>query len=207
MSDRSFIFADVMRTRDENKVDLIYRKAIEMIVHEGLDGFGVNKLAKAAGVSPATIYIYYKDREDLIMQVTLRASNHMLEESMKDFDPDMSFDEGMNIQWRNRARYFLKYPLETQFIEKMRYTRHYDRIFEELHKTFKEKMGRFHHNALERKELIKLPFEVFWSVAFAPLYQLIKFHTQEGSWGHKKYAFSDETMQQTLSLVLKALKP
>lgn len=196
-----------MRTRDENKVDLIYRKAIEMIVNEGLDGFGVNKLAKAAGVSPATIYIYYKDREDLIMQVTLRASNHMLEESMKDFDPDMSFDEGMNIQWRNRARYFLKYPLETQFIEKMRYTRHYDRIFEELHKTFKEKMGQFHHNALERKELIKLPFEVFWSVAFAPLYQLIKFHTQEGSWGHKKYAFTDETMQQTLSLVLKALKP
>ena len=60
---------------------------------------------------------------------------------------------------------------------------------------------------VNRKELLKLPFEVFWSVAFAPLYQLIKFHTQEGSWGHKKYTFSDESMQQTLSLVLKALKP
>jgi AcrR family transcriptional regulator len=196
-----------MRTRDENKVDLIYQKAIEMIVKEGLDGFGVNKLAKAAGVSPATIYIYYKDREDLIMQVTLRASKRMLDESMKDFDPDMSFEEGMKIQWRNRARYFLEYPLETEFIEKMRYSRLYDKVFEQLHTGFKETMGRFHHNALNRKELLKLPFEVFWSVAFAPLYQLIKFHTQEGTWGHKKYTFSDESMQQTLSLVLKALKP
>lgn len=196
-----------MRTRDENKVDLIHQKAIEMIVKEGLDGFGVNKLAKAAGISPATIYIYYKDRDDLIMQVTLRASNHMLVESMKDFDPDASFEEGMKIQWRNRAKYFLEHPLETQFIEKMRYSRHYDKVFEQMHKSFKETMGRFHHNALGRKELIKLPFEVFWSVAFAPLYQLIKFHTQEGSWGHKKYAFNEESMQQTLSLVLKALKP
>jgi TetR/AcrR family transcriptional regulator, multidrug resistance operon repressor len=38
-----------------------------MVVNEGLVNFGVNKLAKAAGISPATIYIYYKDKEDLII--------------------------------------------------------------------------------------------------------------------------------------------
>lgn len=196
-----------MRTRDENKIGLIYQKTIEMIVKEGLDGFGVNKLAKAAGVSPATIYIYYKDREDLIMQTTLRVSHEMLEVSMNGFDPEMHFEEGMKVQWRNRAKFFLEHPLETEFIEKMRYTHMYDKVFEQLHASFKETMGRFHHNAINRNELIQLPFEVYWSVAFAPLYQLIKFHTQTGSWGHKKYTFNEASMQQTLSLVLKALKP
>lgn len=196
-----------MRTRDENKIGLIHQQTIEMVVREGLDGFGVNKVAKAAGVSPGTIYIYYKDREDLLLQTTLRVSKEMLAVSLEGFDPEMNFEEGMTTQWRNRAKFFLEHPLETEFIEKMRYTRLYDKVFDQLYVSFKEVMGKFHHNAVSRGELIQLPFEVYWSVAFAPLYQLIKFHTQDGSWGHKKYTFNEASMQQTLSLVLKALKP
>ena len=51
-----------MRIRDEKKESLIKQKAIEMIVKYGFDGLSMQKLAKAAKVSPATIYIYFKDR-------------------------------------------------------------------------------------------------------------------------------------------------
>ncbi|GAA3952554.1 hypothetical protein [Chitinophaga oryziterrae] len=43
-----------MRPRDENKMQGIREKAIEMITNEGLENFGINRLAKAVGVSPAT---------------------------------------------------------------------------------------------------------------------------------------------------------
>jgi hypothetical protein len=39
------------------------------------------------------------------------------------------------------------------------------------------------------------------------LYQLIKFHTQGYSMTGEKFSLSDELLVQTLSLVLKALKP
>ena len=55
-----------MRTRDEAKEAAIRKKAMELIVLEGFDGLSMHKLAKSAGVSVATIYIYYKDREDLL---------------------------------------------------------------------------------------------------------------------------------------------
>jgi AcrR family transcriptional regulator len=196
-----------MRTRDENKICLLHQKTIEMVVREGLDGFGVNKLAKAAGVSPATIYIYFKDREDLILQVTIHVSAQMLKESLEGFDPDMRFEEGMRKQWQNRARYFLENPLYVEFIEKMRYSHLYDKVAKTIYTSYKEVMGKFYHNAVSRKELRPLPFEVYWAVAYAPLYQLIKFHTQEKSFGHKKYTFTEENMEQALQLVLKALKP
>ncbi len=196
-----------MRARDENKICMLHRKAVEMIVQEGLDGFGVNKLAKAAGVSPATIYIYFKDREDLILQVTLRVSDKMLKESLDGFSPDMTFEEGLRKQWQNRAGYFLNNPLDVEFIEKMRYSHLYDKVAERMHMTFKEVMGKFYNNSVARKELIPLPFEVYWAVAFAPLYQLIKFHTQATTFGHKKYTFTNDDMEQALQLVLKALKP
>jgi len=49
-----------MRTRDEAKEHAIRDKAIEMIVKVGFDGLSMQKLAKAAHVSPATIYLYFK---------------------------------------------------------------------------------------------------------------------------------------------------
>ncbi|WP_341841168.1 TetR/AcrR family transcriptional regulator [Chitinophaga caseinilytica] len=196
-----------MRPRDENKICEIHKQAIEMIVREGLDGFGVNKLARAAGVSPATIYIYFKDREDLILQVTYRVADTMLAESLQDFDPDMHFEEGLRKQWQNRANHFMKHQLDVEFLEKMRYSHLYNKVSGKIYTSFKDVMGRFVHNAIDRKELIELPFEVYWSVAFAPLYQLIKFHTQEKTFGHKPFELTPEAMEQTLQLVLKALKP
>lgn len=196
-----------MRTRDEKKICQLHTKAIEMIVKEGLDGFSINKLARAAGVSPATIYIYYEDREDLLIKTTLRAAQVMLEESLKDFDPDMNFADGLRKQWRNRANHFMNNPMDVEFIEKMRYSHLYDKVAVFLYTSFKDVMGRFVHGAIARKELIPLPFEVYWAVAYAPLYQLIKFHTQEKTFGHQKFTLTEELMEQTLQLVLKALKP
>ncbi|HEY1202427.1 MAG TPA: TetR/AcrR family transcriptional regulator, partial [Niastella sp.] len=58
-----------------------------------------------------------------------------------------------------------------------------------------------------RGELQPLPFEVYWAIAFAPLYQLIKFHAQGNSPANACFRISDEIVDQTLKLVLKALKP
>lgn len=196
-----------MRTRDENKEKAIREKAIEMIVEEGLDGFGVNKLAKAAGVSPATIYIYYKDRDDLIQQLGSSVAHEMMSYSLADFDPEASFAEGLKKQWINRAHYFIQHPLSVAFIEQIRYSHYYEEIQNGMKVTFGKVMGQFVTNAIKRKELKELPFEVFWSIAYAPLYQLIKFHTQGESYVNQKFAMTDEIMMQTLQLVLKALKP
>ncbi len=196
-----------MRTRDENKEQAIRQGAIEMIAREGLDNFSVNKLARAAGVSPATLYIYYRDRDDLIVQLCQEVSVRMLETSLKDFDPDMHFDEGLRVQWINRLAHFTNYPLEVQFIEHVRYSPYYTKVAKMLNERFRDVMGKFVHNAIRRQELQPLPFEVYWSVAFAPLYQLIKFHTQGNSMTGEKFSLSDELLMQTLKLVLKALKP
>ena len=87
-----------MRTRDENKERIIREKALKMMVKEGLDGFSMQKLAKAADVSPATIYIYFKDKEDLVAQLCRDAGKKMMDITFKNFDPSMSFSEGLRVQ-------------------------------------------------------------------------------------------------------------
>jgi AcrR family transcriptional regulator len=194
-----------MRARDENKELAIRQHAIDLVVKSGLDGFSVQKLAKAAGVSPATIYIYYKHRDDLLFQICTEVSNRMLADSLKNFDPDMHFAEGLKLQWQNRAAFFINNPLEVQFIEKMRYTQMYEQVTEVLKHNFGAVMGKFVRNAIKRHELVELPFEVYWSLAFAPLYQMIKFHNEGQSFVNKNFKMTDQIMLQALELVLKAL--
>ncbi|WP_205512709.1 TetR/AcrR family transcriptional regulator [Longitalea arenae] len=196
-----------MRTRDVNKENSIREKAIEMIVKEGLDGFSMQKLAKAAAVSPATLYIYYKDRDDLITQIATEISNRLMESSLKGMHPKMSFADGMALQWKNRMEFFFKHPLDIEFIEQIRYTPTYDSIKKSIRQNFGDVLGKFVHNAINRGELTPLPFEVYWAIAFAPLYQLIKFHNQGETPASQHFTISDEIVDQTLQLVLKALRP
>ncbi|MAN04573.1 MAG: TetR family transcriptional regulator [Owenweeksia sp.] len=196
-----------MRPRDQSKEEAIRQKAVEIIVKDGFDGLSMHKLARAAGVSPATIYIYFRHRDDLILQVGVSEELKMFEASLKGFNPDMSFEEGLRVQWMNRARYFLDNPQQMHFMEQLRYSRFNDEIWRQAKSGFSDIMSRFVHKAIRNGELVKLPLEVFWSVAYAPLYQLVKFHVNGRGMQRNTFVLKEEDINLTLSLVLKGLKP
>lgn len=203
-----------MRTRDASKEQSIRQKALEMLVRVGLDGFSMQKLARAARVSPATLYIYFKDRDDLIFQLFKEEMDQMVAETLVGFDPEQSFAEGLKVQWRNRARYCLSHPRQSEFLEQVRHSPYYERFLPKLDPKFFEKMSLFVGNAIRRREMRPMPKEVYWSVAYAPLYQLVKF-AQNGQGlpsrrahkGTKKFILSDEILELALGLVTKALRP
>lgn len=207
MNERSFIFAPEMRVRDKYKEQSIREHALQMIVKHGFDGLSMQKLAKAAGVSPATIYIYFKDREDLILQLFMEESKKMADATLKNFKASMSFNEGLKLQWMNRAKYCMSNPDNMHFLEQIRHSPLQEKSLQLMGTAFKDTMSAFVKNAISNKQLVKLPLEVYWSVAFAPLYTLVHFHISGTSVGGHKFKFSEKTMLETLELVLKALKP
>jgi AcrR family transcriptional regulator len=195
-----------MRPKDENKEALIREKAIEMIVQEGFDGLSMQKLAKAANLSASTIYIYFKSREDMLNQLYIAVDEIFSREILKNFDPEMSFEEGLWLQWKNRYRYIQKYPLHYHFSEQFRNSpliKHPD--IKET--SFRTALQQFVKNAVQRKEIIELPTEIFWSVAYGPFYILMKFHLQQSSMAGKPFSLSEQKMKQAFQLVLKALQP
>ncbi len=68
-------------------------------------------------------------------------------------------------------------------------------------------MKRFLEKAIANKELVSMELELYWSVAFAPLYQLVRLHKAGFNMNGDPFVLTDEMLMQTLALVLKALKP
>lgn len=195
-----------MRYRDENKVQNIKARAIEMIANEGLENFGINRLAKAAGVSPATIYIYYKDKDDLISTIVKEEVEKWVEYLFRGFSPDMSFEEGLWVQWKNRSEHALKHKELNLFMEKIRNTAFGERLLHGISEEMRKHMGSFLQHARDNGEIEEVQLEVYWAVAFAPLYTLIRFHQEGKSIGGRSFTFSQEVMRQTFERVIKALK-
>jgi TetR/AcrR family transcriptional repressor of multidrug resistance operon len=195
-----------MRTRNTDKVQLVKQKAIELIVKNGLEGFSMNKLARACNVSVATLYIYYKDRDDLIIKVAVEEGRLMGDALIKDFDPELPFEQGLRKQWENRYNYMIANPIMGLFFDQLRSSSYQQEFLSSFLKGFQMVVGKFMHNVIERGEIEAIPFEVYWSVAFAPLYNLIRFETEGQSMGGKPFKMTDEILWKTFDLVVKALK-
>jgi TetR/AcrR family transcriptional regulator, multidrug resistance operon repressor len=193
-----------MRLRDENKENVIREKAFEMIVKFGFDGFSMHKLAKSANVSAATIYIYYKNREDLLNRLYNHAFAKLTQVSLLNFSPDHSLEEGLWLQWKNRFKFISEYPVYYSFIEQFRNSpliNHKDIDKSE----FKENMRLFVANAIKRGELRKMQPEIFWAVAYGAFYTLVKFHLYNCSMMGSEFALKESTLKEVHKMILKAL--
>lgn len=202
-----------MRHRDTSKEELVKRKAIETIVNEGIDGFTISKLAKACGISVGTPYVYYKDKEDLIISIVKEEAEKMDEAMNKDFNPELSLEEGLRIQWRNRFDYSVSNPLSGRFLDQIRSSNYHEPLLDlfsqesgKMLTKFKQNLERFIANAVEREEIDAMPYEEYWCIAFSPLYSLMRFHQDGRSITGQPFKINEELLWRTFDRVIKALK-
>ncbi|WP_316632927.1 TetR/AcrR family transcriptional regulator [uncultured Flavobacterium sp.] len=196
-----------MRTRDTNKEEIVKQKAIEMLVSQGVEGFGMNRLARECGISVATLYIYYTDKEDLIRKIGIEIGKNFFNEMLVDFSYEMSFVEGLDKQWENRSKFALNFSLQTTCFELLKHSSYGDSILAEITSDFKDQMTKFITKAIEKKELLPVTFEVFWSIAYGSLYSLLELHREGKSMSGKPFVFTKEISDEAFKLVIKALTP
>jgi len=192
-----------VRTRDDQKEITVREQALKMIVREGFDGFSMQKLARVAGVSPATLYIYFKNREDLLNQLFDDVQQTFADEALKDFDPEAPFAEGLWRQWRNRLRFILDHPEAYRFMEQFRHSPLIDQSGLQLAE-FRENMKVFVTNAITRGDIPRMEPATFWSMAYGPFYALVKFHLQGKTMMDTDFKLTEARMKTTFLMVLRA---
>lgn len=195
-----------MRTKNEIKASAIRENAMKMIVDEGFDGFSMQKLAKSANVSPATLYIYYKNKEDLLNKLFNEVQQTFSDVALEGFNPELSFDEGLWLQWKNRLKFVLEYPIHFCFYEQFRNSPLVNNSGIHL-SSFKENMKLFVMNAIKRGEMKMMQPEIFWSIAYGSFYALVKFHLQEKSMMGNDFKLTEQTLKTTFDMVVKGLRP
>ncbi|QFT61545.1 TetR/AcrR family transcriptional regulator [Roseivivax sp. THAF30] len=80
--------ASVDKIRKGRKYDQVIEGARDVFLRDGYDGASVDDIARAAGVSKATLYSYFSDKRLLFMEVARLQCRHQAEEAITHLDRD-----------------------------------------------------------------------------------------------------------------------
>jgi TetR/AcrR family transcriptional repressor of multidrug resistance operon len=166
-----------MRPKNLEKEAAIRTTALRIIAEEGLENLTMQKLAKEAQISPRTIYIKYKDKDDLLIKLFIDEVLGVYEQAvLENFSESMELEAGVKRVWLNAFHYFIRHKPAFVLMQ-------YGKSSPLLNKAFQERdirQGQFFapiHRFLAQQVLLGVirdfPFEVHRALLFAPLLDLV----------------------------------
>ena len=98
------------------KRDALVKATINLVNNNGFHATPMSKIAKMAKVSPATIYLYFDNKQDLVNKVYLEVKAAYTAYVFKNYSSDISVVKGFEIIWKRIADFKLKDVEEAMFL-------------------------------------------------------------------------------------------
>ncbi|WP_317162572.1 TetR/AcrR family transcriptional regulator [Flavicella marina] len=98
------------------KKEAIVKATIDLVNCNGFHGTPISKLAKLAGVSPGTIYLYFDNKQDLLNKVYLEAKRKFTSYAFANYNTKNSVEEEFKNVWFRIAEFKLNEIPETIFL-------------------------------------------------------------------------------------------
>lgn len=101
-----------MRTIDTAKRDKVIQTVLQITMEEGLAALSFDKLAKRAGISSGTPYVYYKDKTDMLSCIYAQVWQGLQEGLQQAIDMGRTPGEMLFFGLRQLAQTLLAHPQE-----------------------------------------------------------------------------------------------
>src|SRR5579862_2343790 len=100
-----------MRLRDENKRRLISEAASKLFSEQPFDKVRLDDVATAAGLGKGTVYIYFKDKEELYYSLVYEGLVKLVDRMGEELAADhTSFEEKIRVIVRGMVDFTFAYP-------------------------------------------------------------------------------------------------
>lgn len=111
------IYSGEMRKRDGEKQAALFEATVKLVNDIGFVASSVSKIAKEAGVSPATIYVYYDNKEALLVSTYIEIKRHLSLAIFRDFDDRLPIRDILRNVWLSMFDYISSHPDYFTYIE------------------------------------------------------------------------------------------
>ncbi len=161
-----------MRNKDEHKKSEIIRATVKLVNEIGFVSCSVSKIAKEANVSPATLFIYYKNKEDLLVSTYIEIKQNLSETLMKNFDSAKPFRDILKTLWYNGFDFVLNNKDYNQFAEQFSNSPYSDLVDKkEIEKHFSPIISLL-KRGIDQKIIKDVPFDLLTAFIFYPMMTL-----------------------------------
>ena len=190
-----------MRTKDPKKYEAISNAAITLICEEGLAGTSMSKIAKVAGVSAATIYVYFENKEAMISELYRSSKKEMSEALLQGFKPNGDFETQFRILWNNYFTYALKGTKAFAFLQQFEHSPHLTPECQNHAKEYFTPIFIFFEKAKRDRVIKNVSFELISAFCFFPVIRLAQAHVMG------TITLDDQTKETAITMALGTLCP
>lgn len=196
-----------MRPKNIEKEDAIRSIALQMIQEEGLENLSMQRLAKAANVSPRTIYIKYENKEDLLIKLYIEEVLGKYEAAvLEGFNEEMVFAEGIHLLWSNGFRFLTKHRTYFALLQYGKSSPLLNKAYQErgiIQGTYFQPIHRFLDRHTKAGTIHKFPDEVRRALLFSPVTELVSeyFDYEE----RPRQIITNKVLQQACDVVIKGM--
>jgi AcrR family transcriptional regulator len=164
-----FIYFSPMRTKCEEKQEALFEATVKLVNEIGFASSSVAKIAKEANVSAATLYIYYKNKEDLLVSTYLAIRRHTSQAILKDFDARQPIRDILEKAWFNMFRYAMEHTHYFHFAEQFANSPYADLVdIEEVERYF-EPIIKALNKGIDQKTIKNVSIDILKAFIYYPV--------------------------------------
>lgn len=90
-----------------DKRNALIQATIDLVNNDGFHAAPMSKIAKMANVSPATIYLYFNNKQDLVNKTYIQVKSEYTNYAFATYNDSMSVEDGFEIIWKRIAHFKL----------------------------------------------------------------------------------------------------
>ncbi len=158
-----------MRVKDDKKQEALFLATIKLVNEIGFAASSVSKIAKEAGVSPATLYVYFKNKEDLIVSTYLEIKRDMSATTLIGLSDSIPVHDALRLVWRNMFAYVAANSEEFQFSEQFSNSPYSQLVDQQEVQKYFEPMVRVIQRGIDHKIIKDVHFDILVAFLFYPI--------------------------------------
>ena len=159
----------------QHEVALRILKAADILMaREGVQNLSTHKIAKEAGVSVGTIYLYFKDKETLLKQLIFFLFNAFHNAINSKYDPTLPLFEQYRQMWNNTWQFMLGNPDIVKNIHQYESLPQFQSLMAECQSSDTVVWNRFIRQGQEQGVISDLPPFVLFAISMHSAWKLMR---------------------------------
>ncbi len=156
------------------KKERIFEATLNLVKEKGFHSMPMSLIAQEASVAAGTIYIYFKNKEELLNQLYLKIKKEYSDALMKGYDKNAPIKDSFELIWRNTLNFQLNRSLEFSYMEQFKNSPFIFKVtISEGIKLFKP-AKKIIKRGKKEKIVKNIPNSIINALFFAPLGEWIK---------------------------------
>jgi len=157
-----------------DKKNRIFEATLSMVNSGGFQGASMSKIAKLAEVSPATIYLYFEHKQDLVNQLYFEVQSQYAEMVYSGYEANQPIKKCFQMIWEYVLRFHREHEKEATFLWQCDHTNIVDAEYKSDHMKYNQPLSELWRRGQDEGIIKEIPDTILYAYTIYPLAFLMR---------------------------------